>query len=171
MFRLSVNTHKPFDNREFYNAGEKVELRIPLITDVNMHVSSKDISLPSFAIEDGHRVYRFIMPEHDVDIVFSTSGLMTYDPNVDNVTMGSMMNTSVANMLYVNTFSSEKFCPECGNIKTESEAFCKPCTLRLSKTQRDKGKLYQLTKHVYILPLEENNDRPNIGVIVLHPAF
>ena len=145
MFKVLVNGRQSeFFCKGEYEAGDTVELRIPLMTDVSTRVTSDDVDLGRSEVVGGSLFYRFVMPEHDVDVSFTHYGGMMRDPTVKpamgmmgmGMSMGISMSSVNGKMNDVtadereNDNSVPKFCPECG-AKTNGGKFCAECGYKL----------------------------------------
>ena len=139
MFKVLVNGRQSeFFCKGEYEAGDTVELRIPLMTDVNTRVTSDDVDLGRSEVVGGSLVYRFVMPEHDVDVSFTHYGGMMRDPTVKPAMgMMGMSMSSVNGKMNVGATDEQKsdgsipkFCPECG-AKTNGGKFCAECGYKL----------------------------------------
>lgn len=133
-------------DRDTFEAGEKVQFRIPRATDTSYYVSSDQVHVCQDS-EAGYSElrYYFYMPDCDVEVNVRTKSTMM------NVHLGPFLMGSMADIMDKNTppqtmqQSSEidpfqwegkpKFCSECGSSTKGADRFCLNCGYPLKKME------------------------------------
>lgn len=123
-----------------------MELRVLLPTDCSTKVTSEDVDLGNGEYESGCLVFRFMMPDHDVDVEVHSRSNMMYDPSVhpDMAMMGMGGSMGMLNgqpemfgnpVPPVTSGSGEVlgFCPNCGWKNEDGQNFCAECGTMLRK--------------------------------------
>ena len=80
------------DERDEYAAGETVRIKIPLATDTDytFSVDGENV-MPEVSSKGTHLIYKFVMPEHDVKVEFSSRNSMVYIPQAPEDTEGTLL--------------------------------------------------------------------------------
>jgi len=126
MYKLTINGRKPFDaEKESYNEGDEVVIRIPVMTDCSIRVYSSDADVGRSEYLDGALVYRFVMPANDVDVKTEVTN------NMMNKAPSFMMAAAPDMMAAANSVSF--YCPECGRKAGSTDKFCTECGTKLIK--------------------------------------
>ncbi|MBR5115081.1 MAG: hypothetical protein IK101_07295 [Oscillospiraceae bacterium] len=78
--------------RDEYEAGEKVRIKVPLATDTDysFRVDGEYVS-PEYSSSGAYLIYEFIMPDHDVTVEFSSRNSMVYVPVAPDDTEGTLL--------------------------------------------------------------------------------
>lgn len=80
------------DEKDEYAAGETVRIKIPLATDTDYSFAVDGESvMPELSSKGTHLIYKFVMPDHDVKVEFSSRNSMVYVPQAPEDTEGTLL--------------------------------------------------------------------------------
>ena len=80
------------DEKDEYAAGETVRIKIPLATDTDYSFKvDGEYVMPEVSSKGTHLIYKFVMPEHDVKVEFSSRNSMVYVPQAPEDTEGTLL--------------------------------------------------------------------------------